>query len=165
MKCVKGKRWTWGARFETPELCCQARPPWSDLPACVTDSKGDFTDKFYIDMSSDIYKCAQNCDIASGLPCMGSPPEWYMQRFDTVEDCCNKRDWLDADRCIVNTFHASGEWYVDLTLNERNGQCVMDCAVGGQSCGGLKEQSTVGYATSRECCAYLSSVEPGDCSL
>jgi len=162
----------WATIFETPEECCETSFTWVDTDACVADSEGiaQYTDKFYIDTIAG-FKCAQDCDIANGLPCMGNP-ESYLQRFDTAADCCNGGlGWLDTDRCIADTNdvapvdQGSGEWYVDYTLNEADGQCVKDCAVGGPSCGGLKDQWTVGYATSAECCAYLSWVEPGDCSL
>jgi len=162
----------WATIFETPEECCETTFTWVETNACVADAEGigSFTDKFYIDTIAG-FKCAQDCDIANGLPCMGNP-EAYLQRFDTAADCCNGGlGWLDTDKCVADTNdvalvdQGSGEWYVDFGLNEGHGQCVKDCVVGGPSCGGLKEHWSVGYATSAECCAYLSWVEPGDCSL
>ncbi|KAL7538162.1 hypothetical protein ACHAXR_008330 [Thalassiosira sp. AJA248-18] len=168
--------------YATPEECC-ARLNWLDQDACVADSQnklegGDFyTNKFYVDWMN--IKCARDCDLSDGPPCMGNPPDSSVQLFEDVQSCCSEKlQWVNAEQCLADTFGIStqtsgtGEWYVDWSIEgpggTKEGKCVQSCGIDQDSplsCGGLMPQWSPGYPSASACCASIHWVPADRCHL
>ena len=127
--------------------------------------------RFYVDYDDMRDRCAQDCDLANGLPCKGSPPDdsgFPATLYETVEECCaEKVFWRDLGECVADTYGVlsqalgSEQWYVDWRKNA----CVKDC-LGDAPCGGIKQNWENGFPSALECCAKaIPWVARGKCHI
>ena len=97
-------------RYDSVTACCSKGLWWIAPADCIANTNGasdsesisSYTNKFYI--SHYHSKCAQDCDPAQGLPCMGSAPASSPERYDSASVCCSKGLWWIAPAdCIADT--------------------------------------------------------------
>jgi len=145
-----GRPEVWKQRFNTLEECCDGVR--LDPDVCVPAAEGRFTNKFYIDYLH--WKCAQDCDSASGLPCMGKPEFWNSQRFHTLEECCDRG--VGREGCFTNGF------YINFGADAN---CAQDCnSANGLPCMGRPEVgNNERFNTLEECCDRGLGRDPDVC--
>jgi hypothetical protein len=155
--------------FDDAAACCESKFAYvdKDLCAAISDpdpSDGVYTSKFYADTANN--KCVQDCDVAGGDPCDGTPDDLSTRLYDTKETCCSSAlGWLKSEVCIANTdgtaATGSDNWYV----NWAESKCVQDCPeADGGNCGGIAESWDVLYSSSSACCERLSWVPASECT-
>merc|ERR1712194_287182 len=146
--------------FATSELCCSNKLSYINEALCLARSDGGamgdgHSAKFYPDQGEGV--CKQDCPVADGMWCGGSPSDLSIPIYDSPDACCSGSiGWADSNTCAQTALLTGGsagtdKWYIDW----RSSQCVQDCEedVATPTCGGLKEAYMQTYDTPNSCCA------------
>jgi hypothetical protein len=151
--------------FADAASCCAAKFGWINKDLCTAMGTGGYTNKFYVDYSSN--SCKQHCATGTAN-CGGTPSDKSVQMFDTAAACCSaKLSWVNKATCEAKSTggtatpaSGSNKWYIDWSISK----CVQDCPSGG-SCGGLAESwENPEYTSWETCCAArLSWMKKEDC--
>ncbi|KAL7468994.1 hypothetical protein ACHAXS_009230 [Conticribra weissflogii] len=157
----------WKTLYSDASSCCAAQFSWIDKTLCAAMSTGTYTNKFYVNYSSN--KCQQDCATGSGASsaCGGHPADLSVTLYSSASDCCKaKLGSINLSTCTAASTGTSAtgtsEYYVDWSITK----CVKNCPISSSdsACGGLAETWEKLFPTKSACCSgSLSWLEANKC--